>query len=125
MDLESLQMLKMLIEKDHKIFNEALKKVDKLAQKQPGDPKKWEFVKCRINDVYYDYVKKYDIVQNLENDVKWYGDEAIRDWLKWYSYEELRGWRDWYGYEAVRDRLRAILNAGPDHIVQEAIKDYW
>lgn len=100
MDLETIKKLVMLIEKDNKIFNDALKKVDKLAQNEPDDPKKWEFVKCHINDVFYDYVLKYNIIQNLENDVNWYGYEAVRDWLS------------------------AILNAGPDRIVQEAIKDY-
>lgn len=100
MGLKDVKTLEMLIEKDHKIFNDALKKVDKLAQNKPDDPKKWEFGKCHINDAYYDYVWKYDIYQNLENDVNWYGYETVRDWLI------------------------AILNAGPDHIVQEAIKDY-
>lgn len=100
MDLESSKKLEMLIEKDRKIFNEALKKVDKLAQKEPDDPKKWEFVKCHINDVYYDYIERYDILSNLENDIHWYSYETVHDWLS------------------------AILSAGPDRIVQEAIKDY-
>lgn len=100
MDLKDVKTLEMLIEKDHKIFNDALKKVDKLAQNKPDDPKKWEFVKCHINDAYYDYVWKYDITQNLENDVNWYGYETVLDWLS------------------------AILDAGPDRIVEEAIKDY-
>lgn len=100
MDLESSKKLEMLIEKARKIFNEALKKVDELAQKEPDDPKKWEFVKCHINDVYYDYVERYDISSNLVNDINWYGYEAVCDWLS------------------------AISSAGPNHIVQEAIKDY-
>lgn len=100
MNLEDVKTLGMLIKQDKKIFDKALKKVDKMAKKDPDDPKKWEFVRCHIGDAYYDCVWKYDILENLENDVNWYG------------FEEVCGW------------LEAIQNAGPDRIVKEAIKDY-
>lgn len=100
MNLEEAKTLGMLINQDKEIFEQALKKVDKMAKKDPDDPKKWEFVRCHINDVYYDCVWKYDLLPNLENDVNWYG------------YKEVCGW------------LEAIQNAGPDHIAKEAIKDY-
>lgn len=92
--------LEALIEKDRKIFDTALERVDELAKKDRNDPKKWEFVKCHINDVYYDYIGRYDIFSNLENDVRWYGFKVVYGWLK------------------------AIENVDPDCIVKEAIKDY-
>lgn len=98
--LASLESLEALIKKGHKIFDKALEKADELAQKEPDDPKKWSFVKCHIGDAYYDFVWKYDLILNLENDV------------------------DWYGYENVYDWLNSILNASTDQIVQEAAKDY-
>lgn len=98
--LEALETLETLIEKDHKIFDKALEKADELAQKEPDDPKKWAFVKSHIDDVYYDYVYKYDLIPNLENDVEWYGYENMYYWL------------------------HSISNASPEQIVQEAAKDY-
>ena len=98
--LEEVKTLGTLLKEDHEIFNKALEKVDKLEKKDPDDPKKWEFVRCHINDAYYDCVWKYDLLPNLENDIGWYG------------YEEVCGW------------LEAIRQAGPNRIVKEAIKDY-
>lgn len=100
MNLKEAKTLGILINQDKEIFEQALKKVDKMAKKDPDHPKKWEFVKCHINDAYYDCVWKYDLLPNLENDVNWYG------------FEEVCGW------------LEAIQDAGSDHIVNEAIKDY-
>lgn len=98
--LENVKTLGTLLKEDHEIFDKALEKVDKLAEKDPGDPKKWEFVRCHINDAYYDCVRKYDLLPNLENDIEWYG------------YEEVCGW------------LEAIRQTGSNRIVKEAIKDY-
>lgn len=100
MEDKELEILEELIEKDHKIFDTALEKVDELTKKDHDNPKKWEFVKCHINDVYYDYIGRYDILSNLENDVRWYGFKVVYGWLK------------------------AIENVDPDRIVKEAIKDY-
>ena len=100
MEDKELEILEKLIEKDAKIFDSSLEKVNELAKKYNDDPKKWEFVKCHICDVFYDYVVKYYLIQNLENDVRWYGFKVVYGWLK------------------------AIENVDPDCIVKEAIKDY-
>ena len=96
---KELEILEELIEKDRKIFDTALERVDELAKKE-DNPKKWEFVKCHINDVYYDYIERYDIFSNLKNDLRWYGFKEVYGWLK------------------------SIENVDPDCIVKEAIKDY-
>lgn len=38
--LENVKTLGTLLKEDHEIFDKALEKVDKLAEKDPGDPKK-------------------------------------------------------------------------------------
>lgn len=98
--LEETKTLGMLLKEDHEIFKEALTKVEELAMNDPSDPKKWEFVRCHINDAFYDCVWKYDLLPNLKNDLNWYGYKEVCDWLT------------------------AIKEAGADYIVKEAIKDY-
>lgn len=100
MEDKELEILEALIKKDRKIFEQALEKVAQFEKKDHSDLKKWEFVKCHINDVYYDYIERYDIFSNLENDLNWYGFGKVYGWLK------------------------AVENAGADRIVKEAIKDY-
>lgn len=100
MEDKELEILETLIKKDRKIFEQALEKVAQFEKKDHSDLKKWEFVKCHINDVYYDYIERYDIFSNLENDLNWYGFNEVYGWLK------------------------AVENAGADRIVKEAIKDY-